>query len=573
MRGKTRPALLFAAIGAALMSLAAQRAPSAVDVQILAFNDFHGHVEAAGGGNGRVGTTDAGGLEYLAAHIARLKAENPNTLVVSAGDNIGASPLFSSLFHDEPAIEGLQAAGLQVSAVGNHEFDEGWWELVRMQRGGCHPVDGCQDNTPFGGAGFAFLSANVTLDPKAADPEMLARSGWSRASNRPATLFPASVVKTLGGVKVGVIGLTLKDAARVINNPGVTLKGLSFMSEAKAANGAARALKRQGVRAVVVVIHEGADVEGDDHNGCANMTGPIVSIAREMTDDVTVVVSGHSHQGYICTVGKKLVTSALSYGRLLTDIDLQIDRNTGRVVSKRARNVVTSRDIPRDTGVAALIARYKAFADKVGSKPVGTLADVIDRSANEAGEHALGDLVADSMVEAGRAAGARVDVAMTNPGGIRADFVRPKEGSQSGPITVTYAEAFSTLPFGNITIVKTITGEELLRVLEQQFDNPVPGQRKILQVSSGLSYAYDPSRPLGQRVDRRSVTINGRVVAPADTVRFATVDFIWNGGDNFRISASSSDVVTVGDVLDGLTSYLGRHSPVAPGPRNRIRTP
>jgi 5'-nucleotidase len=567
----TRAKSFVAGLVLAVVSLSAQRAPAVVDVQILAFNDFHGYVEAVGGSNGRVGTIDAGGVEYLAAHIARLRAENPNTLVVSAGDNIGASPLFSSLFHDEPAIEGLRRAGLQISAVGNHEFDEGWWELLRMQRGGCHPTDGCQDNTPFDGAGFEFLSANVTLDPKAVDPQLLARSGWTRGVKSSATLFSPYTVKMVGGVKIGIIGLTLQDAPRIINDPATMLKGLTFAPEAKAANEAVRALKRQGVRAIVVLIHEGGDIEGGDYNGCVGLSGPIVSIAREMSDDVAVIVSGHSHQAYNCTVDDKLLTSAMSFGRLLTDIDLRIDRKTGKVVSKLARNVIVSRDVAPDPAETAILTHYHAFADRVGGKQVGTLAEPLERTPNEAGEHALGDVIADSMLEAARATGTRVDVAMTNPGGIRADLVRPKTGPQSGPFAVSYAEAFSVLPFGNITVVKTITGEELARTLERQFDNPTAGQRKILQVSRGFSYAYDQGRPAGQRVDRASITIDGRAVAPADMIRFATVDFIWNGGDAFKIAASPNDVVTVGDILDGFTAYLGRHSPVPPGTRDRIR--
>jgi 5'-nucleotidase len=296
-----------------------------------------------------------------------------------------------------------------------------------------------------------------------------------------------------------------------------------------------------------------------------------VRIADEIADDVSVIVTGHSHQAYVCTVDGKLVTSALSFGRLITDIDLQIDRRSGRVVSKRARNLVVSRDVPRDARGAGLITHYRAFADRVGGRQVGTIAEPLERTANDAGEHSLGDVVADSMIEAAQAIGARVDVAMTNPGGIRADLVRPKAGPQVGPIPVTYAEAFSVLPFGNATIVKTITGAELARTLEAQFDNPAPGQRKILQVSRGFSYAYDPSKPAGQRVDRASIAINGRAVAPTDTVRFATVDFIWNGGDNFRIAASPEEVVSVGDILDGFTAYLAKHAPVPPGAQDRIR--
>lgn len=560
--------LTVIALVGALSIVGAQGRSTLVDVQLLAFNDFHGYVEPTGGGNGRIAGTEAGGIEYLSAHLARLKATNPNTLIVSAGDNIGASPLLSSMFHDEPTIEALRAAGLQVSAVGNHELDEGWWELLRMQRGGCHPTDGCQDGTPFDGAGFEYLSANITLDPKAVDPKLVAQSGWTRGSKGPATLFPPYTIKTVGGVKVGIIGLTLKSAPRIVIATGI--KGLTFTPEAQAANEAARALARQGVHAIVVLIHEGGDPEKDDIDGCNNVTGPIMSIAKAMSDDIAVVVSGHTHRAYNCTVGKKLVTSAESYGRLITDIDLQIDRKSGRIVSKKAHNVIVSRDVAPDARESAVIAHYKPFAEKVGSKPLGTITDTIDRSATPAGESALGDVVADSMLEALQMMGAKVDVAIANPGGIRADLTRPTTGPQTGPITVTYADLFSMLPFGNVTIVKTITGAELARILEQQFDNPSPGQRKIMQVSRGFSYAFDQARPPWQRVDRASIAINGRPVDPMDLVRFATVDFIWGGGDDMKITTVPGDIVSAGDVLDNFTAYLARHSPLPPGPRDRI---
>ena len=235
-----------------------QDADAIVDVQLLAINDFHGGLDPAAGGTGRIGNQDAGGIEYLATHLARLKATNPNTVVVSAGDNIGATPLLSSLFHDEPSIEALGLAGLQLSALGNHDLDEGWWELYRIQKGGCHPVDGCQDGTPYSGAPFSYLAANVTLDPATADPKMLALAGIQGHESRP--LLPASAVREVGGVRVGFIGLILQGAPRVILADSV--RGLTFLPEAEAANEAARALRAQGVRTIVVLMHEGGQQPG-----------------------------------------------------------------------------------------------------------------------------------------------------------------------------------------------------------------------------------------------------------------------------------------------------------------------
>ncbi len=517
-----------------------------------------------------MGATAAGGVEYLATHLARLKAANPNTVVVSAGDNIGAAPLLSSMFHDEPTIEALGAAGLQVSAVGNHELDEGWGELYRMQKGGCHPVDGCQDGTPFDGAKFEFLSANIVLDPLRVDARALARSGWKSANGRPATLFPASVVKEVGGVKIGFIGLTLEGAPRIVAPTG--LKGLSFAPEARTANAVAAGLRRQGVRAIVVLIHEGGKQTGDDPDACHSLSGAILPIVQRMSENIDVVVSGHTHRAYNCRIGTKLVTSAESFGRLITDIDLRIDRRTGRVVSKSAHNVVVTRDVAKDAGETALLDRYRPLAAKVGNRPVGSIAASIRRTENEAGESALGDVVADSMREAaGDPENGGAVVALMNPGGLRADLTRAPANGSGEADAVTYADAFNVLPFGNVVIVKTLSGNALRRLLEQQFDNPRPGQNTMLQVSNGFEYSYSPSRPRGHRVDRASITINGRYVEPAGRYRVAMPDFLWSGGDGLAVAKEGSNPTPGNRDVDVFADYIGKHSPLGPGPRNRLQ--
>jgi len=541
-----------------------------VDVQLLAINDFHGNLDPPSGSSGRVGAADAGGIEYLATHLARLKAANPNTIVVSAGDNIGASPLLSSMFHDEPTIEGLGAAGLQVSAVGNHELDEGWSELYRIQKGGCHPVDGCRGGTPFEGAKFEYLSANIVLDPLRVDAHALAKSGWKSADGRAATLFPPSVVKEVGGVKIGFIGLTLEGAPQIVAPAG--LKGLTFAPEARTANAAAAGLRREGVRAIVVLVHEGGMQEGDAPDACHGLSGAIVPIVQRMSEDIDVVISGHTHRAYNCRIGTKLVTSAASYGRLVTNVDLRVDRRTGRVVSKSAHNVVVTRDVVKDAGETALLDRYRPLAAKTGNRPVGSVAAVIRRAANEAGESALGDVVADGMLEGASdpERGAAV-VALMNPGGIRADLAHASSAGSEEAGAVTYADAFNVLPFGNIVIVKTLSGNALARLLEQQFDNPRPGQSRMLQISDGFAYSYDPSRPKGRRVDRTSITINGRNVEPAGRYRVAMPDFLWSGGDGLSVAKEGSEPTPGDRDVDLFAAYIGKHSPLGPGSRNRVR--
>lgn len=542
--------------------------PATVDIQLLAFNDFHGALEPPAGANGRIGQTPAGGVEYLATHLRSLAATNPNTVIVSAGDNIGATPLLSGMFHDEPSIEALNATGVRLSAVGNHELDEGWGELVRMQKGGCHPADGCQDETPFNGASFRFLAANILVDPARVDRQVLRQSGWKGTA--PGSLFPPYAVERIGGVKVGFIGLTLRGAPSIVSPQGIT--GLTFQPEPAAANAAAAALRRQGVNAIVVLIHEGGTPRGEpgqeDPSGCEDFSGPIVDIAKEMSPSIDVVVSGHTHRAYVCTIASKLVTSAASLSRLITDIDLRVDRASGRVVGKTARNVTVTRDVAKTAGETAVIEHYLPLAASVASKPVGTATAPIPMARNAAGESALGDIIADGMLEAARAAAGDVDFAFTNPGGIRSDLVPSGPAAAGNLGTITYNDVFNVLPFGNVVVVRTMTGDAIVRMLEEQFGEPL----RVLQMSTGVTYAWDATKPAGSRINRDSIRINGEPLVPTRRYRMASVDFLWNGGDAFLTAAKeATDPVGVGADVDVFLGYLGRHSPVAPGPQDRIR--
>ncbi|MEQ1760764.1 MAG: bifunctional metallophosphatase/5'-nucleotidase [Vicinamibacterales bacterium] len=540
-------------------------APQIVDVQILAFNDFHGSLEPAVGTNGLIERNVVGGVEYLATHVARLRATNPNTVVVSAGDNIGATPFLSGMFHDEPTIEALNEVGLQISTVGNHEFDEGWWEVLRMQRGGCHPVDGCQDDTPFEGAKFAYLSANVVVDPARVDQEKLRESGWTPPSPTN-TLFPASVVRTVGGARIGFIGLVVKTAPEIVQ-PYAT-RGLTFRPEAEAANEEVKRLTAQGVRTIVVLIHEGATPQREAYDSCEGVNGPVMEITRALSAEVDAVVAGHVHRAYNCTVAGKLVTSAASLGRIVTDIDLRVDLRTGNVVSKSARNTLVTRDVDKATSVTALVERYRPLAMRVGSRVVGSVAAEIPREQNKNGEASLGDVVADAFLEAGREAmPGPAEAALVNTGSLRAGLVG--ETGADGTRRVTYAQAFEVLPFGNRVQVKTVTGDTIIRWLEQQFDNPGPGRATIMQVA-GLTYSFSPSRPAGQRVNRTTLRIGGQPLQPGRRYRVVSNDFVWNGGDAFSVATEGNDPVDVGADVDVLVAYLGKHPAVQPGKLDRL---
>ena len=573
MKRSSLAALLAAAAAVALLAgavgtrTADSRQLDTVNVQLLAFNDYHGNLEPPSGSSGRIGTTDAGGVEFFATHLANLKATNPNTLVVGAGDMIGASPLVSALFHDEPSIESLNAAGLQVTSVGNHEFDEGWAELRRMQNGGCHPKDRCQDGTPFEGADFQFLSANVFLLPTAAEKAAARRQ---KRTARAKPLLPAYTIKEVGGVKVGFIGMTLEGTPKIVTPSGVA--GLRFYPEAYMANYWSQNLRKQGVKTIVVLIHEGGfQIASGGINECRGMSGPIVQISELMNDDIDVVVSGHTHAAYNCMIGRKLVTSASSFGRLITDIDLTIDRATGDVVAKQAVNRIVTRDVARHPAETALVTRYRNLSAPLANRVIGRITSDITRTANAAGESALGDVIADAQLAATRpAAKGGAVVAFQNPGGIRADLTASQITGGEQPGEVTYAEAFTVQPFGNTMVVKTMTGAQIKTLLEQQFDNPAPGQSRILQVSNGFSYSYNQSRPAGNRVDASSIRIGGVTVGAATTYRVAMNNFLADGGDNFPAFTQGTNPLGGEVDLDALTAYFAASSPVAPPPLNRI---
>ena len=354
-----------------------------------------------------------------------------------------------------------------------------------------------------------------------------------------------------------------------------SVRGLVFRPESEAANEAAQALRGQGVRAIVVLLHGGgrqgtdmAEGQTGDINGCRDMSPAFVDLVRRMSDAIDVVVSGHSHQAYSCTIYGKLVTSAASGGRLITDIDLQIRRSDGDIVSKAARNLVVTREVTKDPAQTALLARYRPLGDTIGNRVVGSIAASLTRVPNEAGESPLGNVVADALLEAARhTPRAGAEIAIWNPGGIRADLVATPG---PGPTPVTHAQVFSVMPFGNELIVKSISGKTLLQMLEEQFGVE---RVRIMQVSTGFTYAYDASRPPGRRIDRASVRINGAPLDPARQYRLATSNFLWGGGDGLTALAQvpSAGSVLVGVDYEILADYLSRHAPVRPGPQNRIR--
>jgi 5'-nucleotidase len=558
-----KPRLLRAVVAIATTALAtvalagtpAGAAPDrTTDVRIIAFNDLHGNLEPPSGSSGRVtlpdgSTVNAGGAAYLATHVQRLQDEVRHSMVLSAGDSLGASPVISALFHDEPTVEFLNDLGIEASVVGNHEFDEGFDELRRIQSGGCHPEDGCDFERKYKGTDFPFLGANVYFDN--GEPAML----------------PFTIERS-GGVPIGIIGAILQDLPTVVTPEAI--EGLEFGDEVEAINHASRMLDSFGVKSQVVLLHEGDNTEGGGPNDCQVTPGAASQIAANASPSVDAFFTGHSHRQYSCMIDDpagdpRPVIQGASFGRLLSVVDLTIDRKTRDVVREQtmAHNEIVTRDVEPDAEVLDLIERANTKAAPIANEPVGTITADLPRAGGESGESPLGSVIADAQLEATRASGAQI--AMTNPGGIRADLVYESSPNGEGDGVVTYGEAFTVQPFSNIMQTITLTGEQLKAVLEQQWQADAT---RILQISSTLNYTYSASAPIGSKVS--GITIEGTPMDPAAEYRVSVNNFLAAGGDGFTELTNGTDL-TGGPVdLDALIAYFGAHPDIAPPSTDRI---
>jgi len=637
-----RPLLLalagaFGAAGTPAPAFAADT-PNPVTVKIVAFNDFHGTLESPGTfGPNTVGTyastgnrPDVGGVDFMAAYLAGMRAKNPNTVVVGAGDLIGASPLISALFFDEPAVETLNKLGLDFSSVGNHEFDKGKTELLRLQNGGCkltaggvpeaNSCKGFGSAAPgtFDGAKFKWLSANVV----------------DTATGK--TLLPAYGVKTFGGVKIAFIGMTLKGTPGIVTPGGVV--GLSFQDEADTVNALIPKLKAQGINAVVVLIHQGGFqnvVTGSgtqptttDINGCTgnlrNTDGSdsdIRSVVSRLDDAVDLVISAHTHAAYNCSdntldvsstgsssvarptglanrVGRLIpVTSASAFGRVMTEIDLQLSATTRDVVKVSPVNVLVARDkrvnaavvpatdpvviaaqneVLANPGMSTLVGAYKTAVSPLANAVVATITAGMSNTANAAGEMEAGDLIADAQLAATQPAGVgAAQIAFMNAGGVRSPGFVSSAGAY--PYALTYGDAFTVQPFGNILQTMTLTTQQIKDVLEQQFSG-CKGQtaQRIMQVSNGFSYTWSASGTCGTRIrsvgftptdltavppvatgPTEALVVNGVVQNPDKTWRVTVNNFMATGGDGFGVFTGGTAISGGGQDIDALIAYLG----------------
>jgi 5'-nucleotidase len=560
----------------------AKRRVAPVRVTIIAFNDFHGALEpprmtitapAPGGAEVRV---PVGGAAYLASAVRRLRAANPNNVVVAAGDLISASPLVSAEFLDEPTVLAMNLVGLDYTSVGNHEFDRGRQELLRVQNGGCGRNTNRQpcrlDRFP--GARYRYLAANV------------------RTENGQ-TLFPGTALRSFGTgrrrVRVGFIGLTLRDTSTLVTPTGIA--GLRFDDEADTINAAARRLRAQGADAVVVLIHQGLNPRGgyNDHR-CDGITGDLLAVLARLDRSVDVVVSGHTHHSYICDYGRidatrpLLVTSAEKNGAILTNISLSIDPARHRVTAKSADNVLVQGEgytdrrgtvplsnlypvFPADPAVQALVARYATAAAPIIARPIGRLSGSALKETNDAGESVAGDLIADGFLAAtnGPDTG-NAQLAFTNQTSVRTDIVPAADG------TVTFGQLFAAQPFGNNLVVLTMTGRQIRAALEQQFasgpntvDSPI-----LLQPSRGFTYGYDLRRPEGQRI--QDMRLNGTPMRDDASYRVTTNSFLASGGDSFTVFRQGTNPTGGIQDVDALERYIAAMGPNPPPlpPSDRI---
>lgn len=540
-----------------------------VQLQLLAFNDYHGHVLPNDAGN--VEGIPAGGGEYLSAKLKELRAGNKYSLTVAAGDLIGGSPAFSGLFHDEPSVESLNAMRLDVSSVGNHEFDEGVTELLRMQNGGCHPVDGCYfPDSPFAGADFKWLAANVVNEVTGKTP------------------LPPYWITKIESIKVGFIGMTLEATDTLVAAAGI--QGWDFLDEAETANALVPILKKQGVQAIVVLLHEGGSQTPPpgDFDACVGISGPVVAINAALDPAIDVMITGHTHLPYNCMLPDpagqpRIVTSAYSYGRIVSELQLVMDKRTNDVrrdLSTAQNHLVDRASLTPDPAITAVIAKWEPLFAAAGNTPVGTITADINRGVNgednRTVESNLGNLIADAQLWSTSSNGAQV--AFMNPGGVRANLIYASSIAGEGDGVVTFSEAFAVQPFGNTLITFPMTGAQIISVLQQQCQ-PAGASRPFLHLGVSQGFTYDLATTFEviggvntcTSVTVSNVKLNGIPLDPAATYMVTVNNFLADGGDNFTTFRTvTAPRLDGGNDLQAFINFMGAFSPLSPPGRDRV---
>ncbi len=545
----------------------------AENVRIVAFNDFHGHMEKGNNALNLPDPADAtktisvrtGGAAFLAGKIEELRKSNPNTLVVSSGDAIGASPLVSAFFRDEPTIEAMNAMKVDINVVGNHEFDKGVTELKRIVSGGCSTdrsdpnLTSCATGATFAGSKFAMLAANV-----------------EGSDGKP--ILPPYIVKTVGSQKIGFIGVVTRTTPTIVLPAGVA--GISFRDEATTINRYVAELKTQNVKAIIAIVHEGGVTDSSwNDSTCSNARGEIFNIVDKLDAEVDIVLSGHTHQGYNCVRNGVRVMQAFAFGRGVSQLDFEIaaDGQLNRS-SLKAANVPVINDSNTDPAIVAkfppvvaqadvkaIVDRYALLTEPKANRDVGQISATIDRVASNGGDFAAGRLIADSQLGATSPSDkGAAQIAFMNPGGVRADFT-----CAAPPCVVTFGQAFTVQPFGNSLVVMTLTGEQLKALLEQQWTGANATRPRILQPSKGFTYSWDNASAAGSpRVS--AMTLNGQAIVATNNYRVTVNSFLADGGDGFTTLIAGANRLGGAQDIDALIAFLAINRPYAVDTTARI---
>lgn len=572
--------LLAAALATAPLLSTAADLPDPVALRLIHINDFHGALESSAGLSLTIGErpgagpatlrVPAGGAPALAGLVRSLRAGSPNSLMIAGGDLVGAAPLVSSLFRHESTIEVLNDIGLEVSSFGNHEFDDGTKELQRLIKGGCAAtmpdgvITSCARET-YRGVKFTYLGANVI-------------------NTKGEQLAAPYLIKRVSGIPVGIIGAVTIQTPTLVTPSGVA--GLQFIDEADAVNRAAGELRAKGVRAMVAVFHEGIEIDGRadwNDTSCPGAAGPLLGIAQRLAPEIRVVLSGHTHRGYRCEIGGRLLIQSTAYGRGISVVDVELDRST-RAMLPPARSmnlpVMNERTEPEtrakviagmpepwaralsdakpDAKIAAKVAAYAALAKPKADRVVARIGGALTHSRTDRTDTPMGRLIADAQLSATRTEGSQL--ALMNPGGVRGGLV-----CAAPPCPITFGQVFLVQPFGNSLVVMNLTGEQLKRALEQAHR---PGAEPyLLHPSEGFTFTWTNDAPKGSQVS--DMRLMGQPIDPAKTYRVTVNSFLADGGDGYTVLKEGKDLKGGGQDIDALMAYMAAEQR-GPSPAARI---